>query len=46
MEEALFLEQEAFNKTMNSKDAAKAMRTLVNSKEEIDEISNLEWLGE
>ena len=45
LEEALLLEQEAFNKTMNSKDAAKAMRTLVNSKEEIDEISNLEWLG-
>ena len=46
LEEALLLEQEAFNKTMNSKDAAKAMRTLLNSKEEIDVISKLEWSGE
>ena len=46
LEEALLLEQEAFNKTMNSKDAAKAMRTMLNSKEEIDVISKLEWTGE
>ena len=46
LEEALLLEQEAFNKTMNSKDAAKAMRTLLNSEEEIDAISKLEWSGE
>ena len=46
LEEALLLEQEAFNKTMNSKDAARAMRTLLNSKEEIDVISKLEWSGE
>ena len=46
LEEALLLEQEAFNKTMNSKDAAKAMRTMLNSKEEIDAISKLEWSGE
>ena len=46
LEEALLLEQEAFNKTMNSKDAAKAMRTLLNSKEEIDVMSKLEWTGE
>jgi len=46
LEEALLLEQEAFNKTMNSKDAAKAMRTMLNSKEEIDVISKLEWSGE
>ena len=45
LEEALLLEQEAFNKTMNSKDAAKAMRTMLNSKEEIDAISKLEWSG-
>jgi hypothetical protein len=31
---------------MNSKDAAKAMRTMLNSKEEIDVISKLEWTGE
>jgi hypothetical protein len=31
---------------MNSKDAAKAMRTMLNSKEEIDVISKLEWSGE
>ena len=46
LEEALLLEQEAFNKTMNSKDAAKAMRTMLNSKEEIDVMSKLEWTGE
>jgi len=46
LEEALLLEQEAFNKTMNSKDAAKAMRTMLHSKEEIDVISKLEWSGE
>ena len=46
LEEALLMEQEAFNKTMNSKDAAKAMRTMLNSKEEIDVISKLEWSGE
>ena len=46
LEEALLLEQEAFNKTMNSKDAAKAMRTMLNSKEDIDVISKLEWTGE
>ena len=46
LEEALLLEQEAFNKTMNSKDAAKTMRTMLNSKEEIDVISKLEWSGE
>ena len=45
LEEALLLEQEAFNKTMNSKDAAKAMRTMLNSKEEIDVISKLKWSG-
>jgi len=31
---------------MNSKDAARAMRSLLNSEEEIDVISKLEWLGE
>ena len=46
LEEALLIEQEAFNKTMNTKDAAKAMRTMLNSKEEIDVISKLEWSGE
>ena len=46
LEEALLIEQEAFNKTMNSKDAAKAMRTMLNSKDEIDVISKLEWSGE
>ena len=46
LEEALLVEQEAFNKTMNSKDAARAMRTMLNAKEEIDVISKLEWSGE
>ena len=46
LEEALLVEQEAFNETMNSKDAARAMRTMLNAKEEIDVISKLEWSGE
>ena len=46
LEEALLVEQEAFNETMNSKDAARAMRTMLNAKEEIDVISKFEWSGE
>ena len=46
LEEALLREQQAFNKTMNSKDAASAMRTMIDNKEEINIISKLDWLGE
>ena len=45
LEEGLLIEQSAFDTTMNSRDAAKAMRTMLDSKEEIDEISRLEWEG-
>lgn len=46
LEEALFHEQQAFNKTMNSKDAASAMRTMMDTNEEINIISKLDWSGD
>lgn len=46
LEEGLMLEQKAFNVTMNSKDAAKAMRSLLNSDENIEDITKFKWEGE
>ena len=46
LEDALFVEQTAFNRTMNSKDAAKAMKTMLDKEEEIDLVSIIEWEGE
>ena len=46
LEEALFHEQQAFNKTMNSKDAASAMRTMMDTNEEINIISKLDRSGD
>ena len=46
LEEALFHEQQAFNKTMNSKDAASAMRTMMDTNEEINIITKLDWSGD
>ena len=46
LEESLLLEQEAFNITMNSKDAARAMRSLLNSQNNIEEDTKFEWEGE
>ena len=46
LEESLLLEQEAFNITMNSKDAARAMRSLLNSQNNIEEDTKFEWKGE
>lgn len=46
LEEALFHEQQAFNKTMNSKDAASTMRTMMDTNEEINIISKLDWSGD
>ena len=46
LEEGLMLEQKAFNVTMNSKDAAKAMRSLLNSDENIEDVTKFKWEGE
>lgn len=46
LEESLLLEQKAFGVTMNSKDAANAMRSLLNSEENIQNVSKFEWKGE
>jgi len=46
LEESLLIEQKAFNVTMNSKDAARAMRSLLNSQENIEEVSEFKWEGE
>jgi hypothetical protein len=46
LEESLFLEQKAFGVTMNSKDAARAMRSLLDAKENIEDVSKFEWKGE
>ena len=46
LEESLLIEQKAFNVTMNSKDAARAMRSLLNSQENIEEVSEFKWTGE
>jgi len=45
LEEGLRIEQEAFNKTMNSNDAARAMRDLLNNEEDINEPSENKWQG-
>ena len=46
LEEGLMLEQKAFNVTMNSKDAAKAMRSLLNSDENIEDVTKFKWEGD
>ena len=46
LEESLLLEQQAFGVTMNSKDAARAMRSLLNAEENIENVSKFEWKGE
>ena len=46
LEDSLLLEQKAFGVTMNSKDAANAMRYLLNSQENIQNVSEFEWEGE
>ena len=44
LEESLLIEQKAFDVTMNSRDAARAMRTLLNTQENIEDVSK--WEGE
>jgi len=46
LEESLLVEQKAFDVTMNSKDAARAMRALLNTQENIEDISEFKWEGE
>ena len=46
LEESLMLEQKAFDVTMNSQDAARAMRSLLNTEENIENVSKFEWKGE
>ena len=46
LEESLLVEQKAFNVTMNSKDAARAMRALLNTQENIEDVSEFKWEGE
>lgn len=46
LEESLLIEQKAFDVTMNSKDAARAMRALLNTQENIEDVSEFKWEGE
>ena len=46
LEDSLLLEQKAFDVTMNSKDAARAMRSLLNAQENIENELKFEWKGE
>ena len=46
LEESLLVEQKAFDVTMNSKDAARAMRALLNTQENIEDVSEFTWEGE
>ena len=46
LEDSLLLEQKAFDVTMNSKDAAKAMRSLLDAQENVENEIKFEWKGE
>ena len=46
LEDSLLLEQKAFDVTMNSKDAARAMRSLLNAQDNIENEIKFEWKGE
>ena len=45
LEEGLLLEQKAFDITMNSEDAAQAMRALLTAEENIEDVSKFSWQG-
>ena len=45
LEEGLLLEQKAFDITMNSEDAAQAMRALLTAEENIENVSKFSWKG-
>ena len=46
LEESLMIEQKAFDVTMNSRDAARAMRALLRTQENIEDVSDFKWEGE
>ena len=46
LEESFLVEQKAFDVTMNSKDAARAMRALLDTQENIEDVSEFKWEGE
>ena len=46
LEDSLLIEQKAFDVTMNSKDAARAMRSLLNAQENIENEIKFKWKGE
>ena len=46
LEESLLVEQKAFDVTMNSKDAARAMRALLDTQENIEDVSEFKREGE
>ena len=46
LEDSLLLEQKAFDVTMNSKDAARAMRSLLNAQENIENEIKFKWEGD
>ena len=46
LEDSLLLEQKAFDVTMNSKDAARAMRSLLNARDNIEYEIILIWDGD
>ena len=45
LEEGLLLEQKAFDITMNSEDAAQAMRAILTAEENIEDVSKFTWKG-
>ena len=45
LEEGLLLEQEAFNVTMRSQDAARAMRSMLETEQNIEERTEFNWEG-
>ena len=46
LEDSLLLEQKAFDVTMNSKDAARAMRSLLNAQKNIENEIKFKWEGD
>jgi len=45
LEEGLLMEQEAFDITMRSNDAAKAMRSMLDTEKDIEERTQIKWEG-
>ena len=46
LEEGLLMEQEAFDVTMRSNDAAKAMRSMLDTEQDIEERTEFKWEGD